>query len=1784
MIDYSFAYRQGGILNRKSPIEIHEHAAESLASYVDSAYRIGHPLLSAERSELIRQEGVLSRKPFVETTPPFIAGSRLQDITHPSVPPQLAGLFAGHVLGRRRLYGHQERALCGAWDDDGKPRNLAIATGTGSGKTEAFLLPLLADILREASNWQPGVPNLPHHGRIDQGEWVHRRADEARPSAVRAIVLYPMNALVNDQAARLRRILCSDDAMRFVRDEFRGNNLYFGQYTSRARVPGHWSSRARVREWNLYATSIEAEWSGLNAHERESGDWVRPGSPEMYSRWDMQESPPDILVTNYAMLEYMLIRPIERRIWDQTADWLAAGSSNCFTVVLDEAHMYSGARGAEVAHLLRRLVDRLGVERTQLRCIATSASLGSDSGSDNDVAEFAGRLFGVPGRSFRVLRAEVEPLQDCGFPCSQVRTAYVASQELAEIGTPMDQVLAQLDNALGRTTTGNSEEPAIARRDEAVTRLQFLTAGKAVAWQDLVTALWGEAVDHQEAESATAGLLAVASQVRADGSLGSDLPALVSTRLHSVFRGLPGLWACMNPQCSQVQESFRGQRPCGKLYAEPRVWCDCGGRVLEVFTCRFCGLVYLGGIPDSPEPTGDASLWPYEVEMEGLSREERLGRFRLLCMEEPNAQRGRQYRSWRTSRQASAGDVDTIRVWVEPGRDAAELRPRSPFPWACPRCHGSAYQRPGGSVREVIEPLDTMGHQSFSVLCEEFFRLQPGQGNPPLLRPSEHTDDSGWGTWSDEVNPPEPSERVNDGRKLVTFADGRQRAAVFAGDLSFSHRRDVLRQLMLLSLKDSPDGWLLSRAVVKKMLELCVVFGIDPLDKRDDGLEVDYWTSRRLVPQEADQRATDDLWCALHREITDRQLGVEALGLARWLPAPRQDLRLLDNLPELCGLTKVESRAILVNTVRILAADGAVLGPNGAADYWSNFPGEDRLTKTVGPPASNPQIRWDRDARNRVVRYLKYIAETREGVTLEALLEEVWTVALQQGGILQRCGTAWAIPITLLALTDLPQTVLVCERCGFISAGSVDHVCIRCGGRGQPVAADGLDCLRPNYYRRSASYCLSALMPDPFPLHVKEHTGQIGVAQALARERFFKGKFRQSGEDRDNPLVDRVDVLSVTTTMELGVDIGDLLAVGLRNVPPTAANYQQRAGRAGRRGDGVATVFTMALHMSHDQHHFREARSLVSGPIRVPELHIENEEVARRHFRAWCLEMYVRERVTSGGINIVDSWGTCRDMICVGSHSLQEYVVDNESELLTRAACMFALDEESARRWIRELPTEVEQAIAGRLSDTPLIEVLLQAQMLPRYGFPVDVVSLWTERPTRGETEPTQRDRSIALSEFAPGGELVVDGYIHQPVALFDPFRNEEGAYAPSGWYYECTECRHVDMEQTTNDEPSSSMSYCAVCGARTAPRRTVTPCGFRTQWGKRRVYRGGGRETIGRSSGARLLPGSGLLEQTARMGDRIGVAVRRGRLLVVNSGDGGEGFSICANCGFAIDDASGHQRAYMDSARSWRLGLCPSPQPYRAVLTHTLFTEVALLRVNWPQDLATDPTTLRGRAALYSLGFAVARAASAQLQIDPSELAMGVQPYVRNVSDGGEVELGGEVYVYDTLPGGAGYARQIARHLDEVIERACQDMMACPEQCDTACYRCLLDYGNQRYHGLLDRRLALDALEYLRSGAVPALEITAESFLLHRLEEFAVGETQLRIERDEALGTYGIVSSQEGRKAVLKPIHTLHVEPRAVRLGLAGRTGIAAFVAASQIEMMRQPFSIWRTALERAR
>ena len=289
--------------------------------------------------------------------------------------------------------------------------------------------------------------------------------------------------------------------------------------------------------------------------------------------------------------------------------------------------------------------------------------------------------------------------------------------------------------------------------------------------------------------------------------------------------------------------------------------------------------------------------------------------------------------------------------------------------------------------------------------------------------------------------------------------------------------------------------------------------------------------------------------------------------------------------------------------------------------------------------------------------------------------------------------------------------------------------------------------------------------PDPYPVRAIEHTAAVGRKEARNIERWFQNLFLETEEESDH----RIDILSVTTTMEMGIDIGSLLAVGLRNVAPTVANYQQRAGRAGRRGSAVASVVTYALDRNHDQYYFHRPKEIVSEPPRVPTLYMDNEVIARRHFRSLILAGFFATRVPHNGAgSLFHTWGNVADFVnSDGRRQLYDYIRMNRQELRKSAEAITvpALHGE-LQQWARDLPQEVTTSQRKtRDQSRELLDALTVKGLVPKYAFPVDVVSLAIPPEGYEDDAPyesqdyyagTSRDLRIAISEYAPGAEVIL--------------------------------------------------------------------------------------------------------------------------------------------------------------------------------------------------------------------------------------------------------------------------------------------------------------------------------------------------------------------------------------------------------------------------------------------
>ena len=789
--------------DRFTPTRLVRRLGDALRGYIESAYPLSDPFLVQARRVLLDTEAeghLLAQEPFIETTPRYAESScGYVDL---GLARGVAELFerlgkspaAGSSASEARtvlfptMYGHQERALYAFF---AKEKDIVVATGTGSGKTECFLLPILGTLYGEAKG-RPESFALP---------------------GVRALILYPMNALVNDQLARLR-LLFGDPA---VAEEFRQVGCKripcFGMYTGRTPYPGRRNAtrdRERVAPLLEYYLGMEAD---LENHLRElgrypaknlrafyakreerratyrSGDrigteytkhhWERrlhtvPDDRELLTRHEMVHGvgtlpgrSPDILITNYSMLEYMLMRPFERPVFDETRRWLQH-EGNQLLLVLDEAHMYRGARGAEVAFLLRRLRARLGIhdQPGKLRVVATSATLASDRHGLVNILRFAADLTGKKPYDFETIVGTREVAEPCGV-ASVPETAMLASMDLDALNQALteDSLRSALAPFLAfyKKSGESSDEPEVLATlydtlagRPYVNKLIKSAAGSARPLGDLAHLVFGQ---HAKARQALQALLALGTLARQK----PDAPGLVPTRVHAMFRGLHGLYACMNPTCPGRQAAPGVAAVLGKLFSSPQTRCDaCAARVFEIASCRSCGAPYLVAYAESGTLDHLHFLWG---ETEG-----NLVRLELLPTAPRYPHRTEELhvhmRTGYVDAQGNFNDTEIRSVYAWLDSDNA----RQPHFGRCAMC------QPAAPARARIFDFRTRGEQPFTALIEAQFAEQPPQKLDAHL--------------------------PNHGRKVLVFSDGRQKAARLAPALEHSHARDLFRQVIALAASE----------------------------------------------------------------------------------------------------------------------------------------------------------------------------------------------------------------------------------------------------------------------------------------------------------------------------------------------------------------------------------------------------------------------------------------------------------------------------------------------------------------------------------------------------------------------------------------------------------------------------------------------------------------------------------------------------------------------------------------------------------------------------------------------------------------------------------------------------------------------------------------------------------------------------------------------------------------------------------------------------------------------
>jgi ATP-dependent helicase YprA (DUF1998 family) len=1750
---------------------------DTLQGYIEATYHIADPGIVAQRRALLETSGGIFQTPYLESTPRYTTADSYQQMTDIPVAAREAYQFLANPSSGKPLlfdppYSHQAESIRAILRDQ---KNLMIMTGTGSGKTESFLLPIFGKLAIEAK---------------DRSEQFSAHA------AVRAMVLYPMNALVNDQLGRLR-LLFGDKRVIEMFQNWSGRSATFARYTSRTPYAGvrtRDKDRSRLKSIGDFFVNIEdaatRHLAGAPAVEEEdarafalhlrlrakgkwpakdsvsqwygTGHWLdKQGAPrraikleddsELITRDEVQRTPPDLLITNYSMLEYMMLRPIERPIFEHTRAWLEACPDEKFLIVLDEAHLYRGAQGAEVGLLLRRLRDRLAIPVDRFQVICATASF-SDAGKAN-AGKFGAQLTGADATTFVPVTGSLKlrpgeavgSSTDLDVLASIDLEAFFSEDPAARAAAivpflalrgvePTGDHGADLFNALrhyGPFSRLVNETMRAARSFSEIRELVFQTTAPAVG------------------DSAINSLLAMGSRARLKPEDASLLPC----RVHAFYRGLPGLWACMDPECSELAPEQRGG-PIGRLYAQPRDRCGCKSPVLQYYTCRYCGTSYARaytkdvakpdrlfaeagqvlltsqGLAETFQPL-DLMLEAPTTPAQGLPANYDLGSG-LLNPKALGARHRLVYLHPQASSLAAAdledddddGDGDDGSAGVGIGQFVP-----------C-GCCGRSVRGGKASVQDHV----TKGDQPFQALVAAQIKVQP----PSPTKATEFA----------------PLR----GRKVLVFSDSRQVAARLAPALQVFSLKDTLRALLPLGYRMLGDDPAFSKSLVLDNAWLATVVAAHRLGVRLrpelEGSEVmprveD--TKPGAVPDTAAlfalimKKPPTNLTRALVDILRDNILGLEALAVASTVEAPAETDK-LKALPALPGIaeTPTDKVAVVRAWLRSWSRKSGIWFRDMPDSWWGtggvvrSHKGDFRAMKYV---LSSPQSKaafkkaW-------LPRLLQLFTEQASGGSRLVARK----LSLELGGEWRRCGRCTSVHRPISSIS----------------------VCIDCGSPDvKPFNPDQDPVFqaRKGFYRDPVIDALTNDNPILMSLIAAEHTAQLNAARAdtaFSQAEQHEMQFQDidlAWRDIDQYKSTSIDVLSSTTTMEVGIDIGDLSGVALRNMPPGRANYQQRAGRAGRRAAAVATVVAFGSADSHDDHYFTKPQEMIRGQVIDPRLTLENPDIARRHIRAFLLQRYHEARLPTldpsnpGIANLFSVLGTVGDFVKgtgpLNRDDLKAWLDENESSLREAIDHWLPSELSAADRamlldgFVADIANAVDDAVLGFHETSPapsgdaetgptpdtstwvgaepesveksdeepeesdpqpdndglvdaaadnLLDRLLYWGVLPRYAFPTDVAPFYVFGPNstgyRAEMEfaPSQ-GLNIALSQYAPNKQIWIKGKQYTSKAIYSPFTSDRrNAWGRRRLYYECSRCGHAKTEREYDAAKRGETLACEACQTPNSfgpAKPWFRPPGFAHLWDVPAPSVPDEPNETAYATRAKLV----MTADGTEMGDPITPRLRglstRQHLLVSNSGPDGDGYDYCTRCG-RIESVSAPE-IFLSQ---------PHPLPYpndndppcpgfvsKGIVLGTDFpTDIALFALNFGTPFRLPPANSETASAMRTICEALAKAACRLLEIEPGEILAEYRPALNASGAAGSMV---EVFLYDTLAGGAGFSPQLAARGKELFETALAFLETCPEQCDASCYRCLRSFRNKLDHALLDRFVGSQLVRHILTGEIPPFD-----------------------------------------------------------------------------------------------
>lgn len=1654
---------------------VHQKLRRELTDYLKAQYiRRNSFLLSALENKL-DQQNVLWQVPYVEMPATYeIYKPGVNNLCLPNWLKEFFNEMAEHKLGVYKTpYVHQAQALENAYVG----KDLFVFTGTGSGKTECFMWPLIAKLMSEA--------------KTKPTSWNIR--------GVRAIIMYPMNALVADQISRLRRIIGTDDFLHIFRKAAQSDirRPQFGMYTGRTPYPG---SDVNKNSDNDLVDSLSHLQKGDGLNEDIYNALLQEGripakvdlrrfiedlrkhqhntdfdDAELITRFEMQKHCPDILITNYSMLEYMLLRPIEVSIWNSTKEWLNYDKGNRLLFVIDEAHMYHGAAGGEVALLLRRLMHKLDISREKIQFILTTASMPYETIEDkNSVSLFAQNLTSANEDKFFYILGGEKSLENKDADKSNLKNLDLAGfmqWEYSEDSTN-DDLLANLNkfwHGIAPEFSSLSQAQNWLYNNlksfDIFDSLVTMCSGVACSIDEIATKLFPDLPKPKAQVACYNALDMAACAVNENGDV------LLPVRLHMLFRGIRGIYACSNPQCKHGH-NHNGYK-LGQIFLDDRHFTcpECGGMVYELLNDRRCGSLFFKGyitVGENKKPAEKTFLWRNP----GMYYDKTMHEIHLFIPEDGmNYSKSGEYPVQVCYLDSQSGFLyfgdDSVKDRANVIKLYYCLHPekRRPdvFTFAtCPKCQHQL-------SRLQLTSFATKSNYPFYNLIKAQFNVQP-----PV------------------IDKKEIDKYPNQGRKVLLFSDSRQRAAKLALDMSNASDEMAFMQLFMLAVNVAENaekeislndlyGYFIQEAALRHIQ----LYNNESYDKYQDQClkTLQYIASRQKRGKKFEPDISFDnapvaalehlirLFCLGYNNVYDNALA--------WLePTEKYLEKAIDTLQDknidIDDKQFIEIfNAWLMDIFNKYGALGHQIDDECRRAVLSSY-------KRLGLPQN-----WEFSKNFLQIMGWKKNSE----------IVQIWHETLHD--FLDGTDDRYYIQLSKVTVRDgLQHNWFKCHDCSELTPFPLNGKCPTCGSDNLTEMSEqeyvALDFWRKPIFDSRNGERISVL-------DTEEHTAQISHSdkrdKLWSKTEQYEMRFQDLLQDNETP----VDILSCTTTMEVGIDIGSLVAVGLRNVPPMRENYQQRAGRAGRRNTSLSTIVTYCEDGAHDSMYFANPEDMFRGKPRRPWLDVNSKKLIMRHMNLILLQAFLSQ--SNDSLDRIETLDFYDSKILEAKKFIQNYSDYKDGILVKDCTCDFIQEhKEQLIELLDKLqdktqrhPELFEKGFSANAKS--LLDALYEEGIIPSYSFPKNLASIYINNNAGKLDYQIERGLDVAIAEYAPGRSIVVDKNLYQIGGLYLGGSENRDQISPAKPFmedanyvkdiYSCPNCNWFGLKDDLHN------GKCPLCFHNVSlDKKMVRPWGFapingksmmRTELTETYTYPEA-PEYSAAPSGDDLQPISNFAYAKMAIRDNQ-------RIIMRNKGEQGKGFVICPDCGaaapgedekaFKLDRGIEINRPYNHAYLKYK---CSHKNYQNYTLGFDFITDMFVLEIVLDTNIINvgQNSSLWIERAARSFAEGMRLQASKILDIEFTELNAG---YRLRYTQQNLVYV--DIYLYDSLSSGAGYSTGLESQIDILLQNLETFFKAC--SCGNACQNCLKHYRNQNYHSMLDRFAALDLLYWAKTGEVHA-------------------------------------------------------------------------------------------------